>query len=241
MHIKLSILTVTSFILAAFCLTLFFLFWPAVENSKVANVDVHTPTNMLRMEWQHIENILNQKDPAAISEINKLLFELVKYENDVTGLLDHKASTQMGCISVVITIVLATFSFLTKDFGGNLSEKRRKMFRFLYIIVIVILMISIYFSYQSFKVRPNYAAYNVDDLFNIMKDKDSGLQTFYVSNILENYQIYNLNGQVNDVKADVVARAAFFFICGIISFFVVLLIMIFSVHGKLLFKKGVEQ
>jgi hypothetical protein len=222
------------------CVILFCIYQPFVKDIKTVAIGLHTPNNALRKDWQNIEDILSQKEPAAISEINKLLFELVKYENDVTVLLDHKASTQIGCISVAIAIVVATFNLLTRDFPGNFSHTRKKILIFLYIITILVLIISICFSYQSFKVRQNYAAYNVDDLFNILKDKDSGLESFWINNILENYQIYNQNSRVNYIKSEVLSQAAFFFIFGIISFFVVSLIWILNIHGGLLFKKGVK-
>jgi predicted PurR-regulated permease PerM len=241
MGTKLDNLTTILFILVVLCVIIFCTYYLFVEDIRTVVIGVHTPTNALRKDWQNIEDILSQKEPSAVSEINKLLFELVKYENDVTVLLDSKASTQMGCISVAIAIVVAAFNFLARDFPENFSRTRKKMVIFLYIITILILMISICFSYQSFKVRQNYAEYNVDDLFNILKDKESGLETFWINNILENYQIYNQNSRVNYVKSEALAHAAFFFICGIIGFFVVSLILIFNIHGSLLFKKGVES
>jgi regulatory protein YycH of two-component signal transduction system YycFG len=82
----------------------------------------------------------------------------------------------------------------------------------------LIFVLSMYWSYKGFVVRNDFASYNIDDLFNIMKDKESNLTVFKISNILENYQIYVINTKVNFAKAASLALAARLFIVGIITF-----------------------
>jgi hypothetical protein len=203
-------------------------------NTGVAKSSIHTPTESERKRWEDIESILLKKDAKTVGEIDGLLSELAKEENNVTSLLEQKASTQMGCISIVVTIVLAAFSFYTKDL--YLLKKGNICLSLLFVVSIAFLITaffsSIYFSYQGFKIREDFASYNIDDLFDIMKDKDSGLVTFQISNILENYQVCAINSVVNEEKADALNWAARFFIFGIAWFFATLLIVICIISSR---------
>jgi hypothetical protein len=172
----------------------------------------------MRIKWENIEDILLQKDSNTTNAINSLLINLVEQENEVTSLLEQKASTQMSSISIVVTIVLATLGFLLRGFPENISKKKKNVFLSFYVAIMLIFVLSMYWSYKGFVVRNDFASYNIDDLFNIMKDKESNLTVFKISNILENYQIYVINTKVNFAKAASLALAARLFIVGIITF-----------------------
>jgi hypothetical protein len=206
-------------------------------------LDIHTPTESLRKKWGDIENILLKKDAKTICEVDKLLSELAKEENNVTALLEQKASTQMGCISIVVAILLAAFSFYIKDLPKYLPKKRNALifpaFTTSIVFLSIIFLCSIFFSYQGFKIREDFASYNIDDLFNIMKDKDSDLVSFQVSNILENYQICAINSFVNEKKADNLTLAARFFICGIMGIFMLSLITACIINNHSVLQKEV--
>jgi hypothetical protein len=156
-----------------------------------------------------------------------LLQDLVKQENDVTSALDQKASTQMGCISIVVAIILAALGFFIKDAGEVLSKTQRNVFLILSSLIIVIFVFSIYCSYSGFAIRDDFASYNIADFFKIMADKDSDLKTLQISNILENYQIYTTNIVLNQNKAGSLLLAARFFTAGVISFAMISLWMMF--------------
>lgn len=216
---------------------------PVALNTNVIKSNINTPTESERKKWAEIENILLKKDAKTVSEIDKLLSEQAKEENNVTSLLEQKASTQMGSISIVITIILAVFSFYTKDLSKYLFKKGSICLSFLFIISIVFLILaffcSIYFSYQGFKIREEFASYNIDDLFNMMKDKSDNLVTFQISDILENYQICGINSAVNEEKANALNWAAKFFIFCIVWSFETLLITVCIVSSNSALRKEV--
>lgn len=211
--------------------------------TNIAKSSIHTPTKLERKKWQEIENILLKKDAKTVSEIDKLISEQAKEKNNVTSLLEQKASTQMGSISIVITIILAVFSFFIKDLSIHFFKKGNVCLSFLFSISIVFLIsaffCSIYFSYQGFKIREEFAAYNIDDLFDIMRDKSDNLVTFQISDILENYQICGINSNVNETKANALNWAAKFFIFCIIWSFETLLIIVCIVSSHSIPRKGV--
>ena len=179
---------------------------------------IHTPDKKLREKWEYIEDVLDQKDQATVTGIDKLFINLVEQENETTALLEQKASTQMGCISIVIAILLATLGLFLKDFPLRFTTKQKKSFLILSCIIISIFIFSMYWSYKAFVVREDYAVYNINDLFKIIEDKEEGFKTYQISNILENYQIFIVNSQVNDAKANALLLAAKSFISGIILF-----------------------
>lgn len=207
-----------------------------IIEGKTKKSDIHVPTKEVREKWSRIEDILLEKKPETVREINSLLSELVKQENDTTVLLEQKASTQMGCISIVVAIVLAMLGFFVKGPPKFLSKRQRGLFLFFNVAIIVIFILSMYWSYQGFTVRENFASYNIDDLFEIMKDKDSNMRTFLISNILENEQIYAVNSKVNELKANALILALRFFIAGIIAFAIISLMLVFMSNGVLLGK-----
>ena len=216
---------------------------PVALDTNVTKPRIYTPSESERKKWAEIENILLKKDAKTVSEIDKLLSEQAKEENNVTSLLEQKASTQMGTVSIIITIILAVSSFYTKDLSKYLLEKGSICISFIFITSIVFLLISffctIYFDYQGFKIREEFAAYNIDDLFDMMRDKSDKLATFQISDILENYQICGINSDVNEAKANALNWAAKFFIFCIIWSFETLLIIVCIVSSHSIPRKEV--
>jgi hypothetical protein len=216
---------------------------PVALNSNVTKPRINTPSESERKKWEEIENILLEKDSKTVSEIDKLLSEQVKEENNVTSLLEQKASTQIGTISIIITIILAVSSFYTKDLSKYLLKKGSICISVIFIISMFFLLTSffctIYFDYQGFKIREEFAAYNINDLFDIMRDKSDKLATFQISNILENYQICGINSDVNEAKAIALNWAAKFFIFCIIWSFETLLIIVCIVSSNSIPRKEV--
>jgi hypothetical protein len=182
--------------------------------------------------------MLIQKDAKTVKSIDTLLSDLVKQENDITMLLEQKASTQMGCISILIAIILASLNFFIKG-KNKFSFKWTILIFFIIFCILSVFIISMYFSYQGFAIKENFASYNVDDLFNIMKDEKSDLNSFWTSNILENYQIYLLNSKANEYKAQYLLLAARYFIGGVIAFTIFVLIMMFIRMRNISFRREV--
>ncbi len=222
-HMILMIILIT---IAAICsLTLY----SYASSQKVVKTTIHKPDESTRKKWEYIENILITKDNQTILSIDTLLATLVEQENNVTDLLEQKASTQMSCIAIVIAIVLASLGLFMKDLPSVISRRSKNILVIITILIIGTFIFSMYWSYKGFVIRENYAAYNVDGLFGILEDKDSNYLTYQISNILENYQIYFINSTVNEVKADALSLALKSFIIGIIGFsFVSLGIIIFT-------------
>jgi hypothetical protein len=205
---------------------------------RFKSANVHTPTLELRRKWNEIEEMLIQKDAKTVKSIDTLLSDLVKQENDITMLLEQKASTQMGCISILISIILASLNFFIKG-KNKFSFKWTILIFFIIFCILSVFIISMYFSYQGFAIKENFASYNVDDLFNIMKDEKSDLNSFWTSNILENYQIYLLNSKANEYKAQYLLLAARYFIGGVIAFTIFVLIMMFIRMRNISFRREV--
>ena len=182
------------------------------------NCSFHKPGKELRAKWEGIEDHIGTKDTKTVNAIDTLMHNLVTQENETTVLLEQKASTQMGCISIVVAIILAALGLFLKDLPSFISSKTRGLLIFITSVIVIIFLSSMYWSYKGFVIRDNYATYNVDDLFKIMQEEESSYHTYQVSNILENYQIYTVNDKVNDKKAIALLFAARTFIVGIIVF-----------------------
>ena len=178
----------------------------------------HSPSEDMRKEWNKIETLLDKKNDKVRYSINSLLSKLADQEDEVTKLLEHKAATQMGTISIVVAIVLATLRFFLKEVPSSFSINQRNLFLFLNALIVGVFIFSMYWSYQGFAVREDFASYNIENLFDIMNDKESTNHTFLVSDALEHYQIYKINRTVNDFKADALLLAARSFTVGIIGF-----------------------
>lgn len=194
---------------------------------------VNTPTAEIKKQWEQIENSLDQANPKVVETIDQLLTDLVKQENETTLLLEQKAATQMGSISIVVAILLAVFSFFIQESRTVLSLKLRNIFLILNTLIVGIFIMSMYWSYQGFAVRDSFATYNVDDLFKNFNEEKFGLKDVMISSVLENYQVLEINSQVNEVKAAAIALAARFFIIGLIGFTVVSLVVLFMINRRI--------
>lgn len=184
----------------------------------LASETIHHPDTKTRQKWEDIEDTLMQKKPKTVEAIDELFKNLVAEENETTILLEQKASTQMGCISIVIAILVATLGLFLKDFSMKFSKTQKMLFLFVSCALIFVFVFSVYWSYKSFAIRANYATYNVEDLLEMMKDSKSDFMTYQIFNVLENYAIYNINSTVNDSKADALLLAAKSFFAGIVMF-----------------------
>ena len=54
----------------------------------------------------------------------------------------------------------------------------------------------------------NFASYNIEDLFDSMRDKEAGMKDLQLNNILQNYQIYLINSQENESRAEALKKAS---------------------------------
>lgn len=198
----------------------------------------HTPTKIMEGEFKNIESTLQGAPPETINGFNNLLLDLVAKEDAVTSLLEQKASTQMGAMSIIITIILAIMGLLTKDVLVSFSKNGKRRLFYVVCLTIIILLFSIYATHFSHVVRNDFASYNLDDMLDSLKDSKSFI-SFQTSNILANYQIYKINSQVNEFKANWLAASIWSFMIGLFIFSCVCLVITASKNN--LFKPKKES
>lgn len=184
----------------------------------------HTPTKIMEEEFKNIESALQSAPSETISGFNNLLSDLVAKEDGVTSLLEQKASTQMGAMSIIITIILAIMGLLTKDALVSFSKNGKKRLFYAVCLTIIIFLFSIYATHFSYVVRNDFASYNLDDMLDTLKDSKSFI-SFQTSNILANYQIYKINSQVNEFKANWLAASIWSFMVGLFIFSCICLVI----------------
>ncbi len=177
----------------------------------------HTPTKIIEEEFKKIESTIQGAPPETISGFNNLLSDLVAKEDSVTLLLEQKASTQMGAMSIIITIILAIMGLLTKDARMTFSKIGKKRLFYAFCLTIIIFLFSIYATHFSYAIRNDFASYNLDDMLDSLKNSKSFI-SFQTSNILANYQIYKINSQVNECKANWLAASIWSFMIGLFIF-----------------------
>jgi len=186
----------------------------------------HTPTPIMEQEFKKIETILQGTPQETIAGFNSLLSDLVAKEDAVTSLLEQKASTQMGTMSIIVTIILAILGLLTKDALMPFSKNGKKKIFYAFCITVMIFLFSIYATHFSYMIRNDFASYNLDDMINTLKDSKGSFISFQISNILANYQIYRINDWVNECKANWLAASIWSFMTGIFIFSCICLIII---------------
>jgi hypothetical protein len=185
----------------------------------------HTPTKNMEQEFKNIESTLQGAPLETISGFNGLLSDLVAKEDGVTSLLEQKASTQMGTMSIIITIILAIIGLLTKDSVTSFSKNEKKRIFYAFCLTIAIFLFSIYATHFSYVIRSDFASYNLDDTLDTLKESKSFIP-FQISNILANYQIYKINSQVNECKANWLAASIWSFMIGLFIFSCICLVIV---------------
>lgn len=204
--------------------------WLACYNS------FHAPTKIIEQEFKKIESTLQNAPSETISGFNSLLSDLVAKEDGVTALLEQKASTQMGAMSIIITIILAIIGLLTKNALMSFSRNGKKKIFCVFCLTVTIFLFSIYTTHFSYVVRNDFASYNLDDMLDTLKDSKSFI-SFQISNILANYQIYVINSQVNERKANWLAASIWSFMIGLFIFSCLCLTIVASKNNLFQSKK----
>lgn len=175
--------------------------------SRSSNSMVHKPSEARRREMKRIEGIVDQKDPQTVAEISFFFHELVQEEDDRTVLLQQRASSLLGTVSVVITVILASVSLLVKDVPGRLKGADYFILGCLVFLVMLVLGTSLFWIWNGFAVRSDFATHNLDDFVSVMGGKDADLRTFKTLLIIENLQIREINAKVNSSKAVALSMA----------------------------------
>jgi len=197
----------------------------------------HVPSKELQDRWSSIEKMLYKKDIKSIESIHKLLLTLVDQENSITALIEQKASTQMGSISIVVAILLASSGFFLNE-AKRFQKRTRTFFLVIYSLMCIVFVASIYSSYRGFVAKDNFASYNVDDLFNDMVPDKYDSKNFMVYNILENYQILKVNSDANETRANELILAARLSTIGLIIFSMASVLMIVTKYRSDWGKEG---
>jgi lysylphosphatidylglycerol synthetase-like protein (DUF2156 family) len=158
-------------------------------------------TEKTHQDLERIETIINAKDDETAKAITLFFDALIQEEDERTSLLQHRASSLLGTVSVVVTIILAGLSILIKDALHRLEKSDSLILLCLGHLTMILFGASLFWTWSGFTVRGDFATHNPDDFIEVMNDDQAGLRTFQVLRSLENYEINQINAKVNSAKA----------------------------------------